>query len=118
VATVKAVGPVVLALAAAGWLVAPAPPADADALAYLVNVTVRPGYNFPNADAALAYGNGVCERIRAGVAFDRLVGEIKVDFAAVDDFQAIYLISQAAQELCPGTIGQLRISARGFQSAG
>lgn len=28
------------------------PPAGADVLAYLVNVHVRPGYNFPNADAA------------------------------------------------------------------
>ena len=29
-----------------------APQARADPVAYLVNVTVRPGYNFPNADAA------------------------------------------------------------------
>ena len=31
-------------------------PAQADAVAFLVNVTVRPGYNCPNADAALRYG--------------------------------------------------------------
>ena len=29
-----------------------APSAHADQVAYLVNVTVRPGYNFPNADAS------------------------------------------------------------------
>jgi hypothetical protein len=32
--------------------------AQVDAVAYHVNVTVRPGYNFPNADAALGYGHG------------------------------------------------------------
>lgn len=36
--------------------VAVAPRAQADALAYLVGVTMRPGYNFADADAALAYG--------------------------------------------------------------
>jgi hypothetical protein len=40
--------------------------ADADATAYLVNVTIRPGYNFPNADAALAYGNDICETVVEG----------------------------------------------------
>ena len=34
-----------------------APTANADVVAYLVNVHVRPGYNFPNADAAIGYGN-------------------------------------------------------------
>jgi hypothetical protein len=34
--------------------------ARADSVAYLLNVTVRPGYNFANADDALAYGHGVC----------------------------------------------------------
>jgi hypothetical protein len=33
-----------------------APSAHADQVAYLVNVTVRPGYNFTNAAAALGYG--------------------------------------------------------------
>ena len=35
-------------------------PAHADTVGYLVNVTTRPGYNFPNADAAVAYGGGIC----------------------------------------------------------
>jgi hypothetical protein len=30
-----------------------APDGRADAVAYLINVTVRPGYNFANADDAL-----------------------------------------------------------------
>jgi hypothetical protein len=36
-----------------------APPAHADQVAYLVNVHVRPGYNFPNAEAALGYGYSI-----------------------------------------------------------
>ena len=46
-----------LALAAlfcAGAVLAGAPTASADAVAYLVNVTVRPVYHFANADQALA----------------------------------------------------------------
>lgn len=39
-----------------GVVTAAVPPhARADVVAYLVNVTVRPGYNFANADAALSY---------------------------------------------------------------
>ena len=47
-------------LASAGMLAGTlgfAPSAHADQVAYLVNVHVRPGYNFPNAEAALGYGN-------------------------------------------------------------
>ena len=44
---------VACAAVAAAAALAPAPIAHADVVAYLVNVHVRPGYNFPNADAAL-----------------------------------------------------------------
>ncbi|MDX6296043.1 MAG: hypothetical protein QOH50_5355, partial [Kribbellaceae bacterium] len=43
-------------LLAAGGLAGSAV-ANADALAYLVNVTVRPGYDFTSAEDALAYGH-------------------------------------------------------------
>lgn len=101
------------AMGAAGALAA-AQPAHADNIGYLVNVTVRPGYNFPNADAALAYGNGVCDQINAGVSYAQLVKTIKADFNTDDEFQASYLISQSAQELCPAAIWQLRQSAAGY----
>ena len=101
------------ALGAIGVLSA-AQPAHADNIGYLVNVTVRPGYNFPNADAALAYGNGVCDQINSGVSYGQLVNTIKADFATSDEFQASYLISQSAQELCPAAIWQLRQSAAGY----
>ena len=76
----------------------------------LVNVTVRPDYNFPNADAALTYGHGICAQISSGVSYGQLVNTIKSDFATNDEFQASYLISQSAQELCPAEIWQLRQS--------
>jgi hypothetical protein len=104
------------ALAALGTVgvLTTAQPAHADNLGYLINVTVRPGYNFPNADAALAYGNGVCDQINSGVSYGQLVKNIKADFNTSDEFQASYLISQSAQELCPAAIWQLRQSAGGY----
>lgn len=101
------------ALGAVGVL-ATAQPAHADNIGYLINVTVRPGYNFPNADAALAYGNGVCDQINSGVSYGQLVNTIKTDFSTTDEYQASYLISQSAQELCPAAIWQLRQSAAGY----
>lgn len=88
-----------------------APVAQADTLAYLVNVTVRPGYNFPNSNAALGYGRGVCERVRSGVPFAVLTREVMADFSSTDEYQGTYLISQAVNELCPELIWQLRNSA-------
>lgn len=99
-----------------GWTVAADPPAaHADAVAYLVNVTVRPGYNFAGADAALSYGNGVCRKIADGRSYGDLIGDLKADFHTADDYQASYLITQAANELCPAMIWQLRNSAAGYR---
>ena len=91
-----------------------APSAHADQVAYLVNVTVRPGYNFPNADAALGYGYSVCDRVGAKVGYAELVDEVKRDFDTVDYYQGAYLINQAVNELCPAQIWQLRQSAAGY----
>jgi hypothetical protein len=88
-----------------------APCARADVVAYLVNVHVRPGYNFPNADAALGYGYGICDKVSAGSAYAQVMGEVKADFATSDEYQASYLINQAVNELCPAQIWQLRNSA-------
>jgi Protein of unknown function (DUF732) len=102
------------AACAAAVGMATAQPARADSVGYLVNVTVRPGYNFANADAALSYGYGLCDQIGSGVSYAQLVNTIKSDFATNDDFQASYLLSQASQELCPTQIWQLRKSAAGY----
>ncbi|MCT7657092.1 DUF732 domain-containing protein [Mycobacterium deserti] len=100
-----------------GGFALPAAPVSADPVAYLVNVTVRPGYNFASADHALAYGRGVCDKITAGLPYGQLVRDIKNDFRTNDEYQASYLISQAANELCPAQIWQLRNSAAGYTAS-
>ncbi|ORV92142.1 hypothetical protein AWC11_09230 [Mycobacterium interjectum] len=107
-------GLITAAAAATGFFLAGPPAAHADAVAYLVNVTVRPGYNFPNAEAALAYGNGICDRVRAGERYAQVMTEVKNDFGTSDEYQASYLIGQAIGELCPAQTWQLRQSAAGY----
>lgn len=92
-----------------------AAPASADEVAYLLNVTVRAGYNFASAGDALAYGRGICAKIAGGTAYGKLITEVKSDFATADEFQASYLVAQAANEICPAHIWQLRTSAAGYQ---
>lgn len=109
-----------LAVAATVWLGVPlsvAPGARADVVAYLVNVTVRPGYNFANADDAVRYGQTICDKVGAGRAYGSVVGDLKADFNTSDDYQAAYLINQAVNELCPALIWQLRNSAAGYRPA-
>jgi hypothetical protein len=101
-------------LATAGSAVALAAPANADVVAYLVNVHVRPGYNFPNADAAIDYGNTICDRVAAKMGYAQLVDQVKADFHTTDYYQGAYLINQAVNELCPAQIWQLRQSAGGY----
>ena len=91
------------------------PPAQADTVAYLINVTVRPGYNFANADDALSYGHTVCTNIASGRSYADVMGQIKSDFNNPDDYQASYLITQAVNELCPALIWQLRNSAANYR---
>jgi Protein of unknown function (DUF732) len=90
-------------------------PAHADAVAYLVNVTVRPTYHFASADAALAYGQGICDNVKEGRSYSQIVGDIWADFNTTDDFQASNLINQAVNELCPALIWQLRNSAADYR---
>ncbi|SEA61115.1 MULTISPECIES: DUF732 domain-containing protein [unclassified Mycobacterium] len=106
------VGTAIIAAAAA----VVTPQAHADAVAYLFNVQVRPGYNFPNADAALNYGNGICDKVMSGRLFAQVMGDVRTDFDTTDDYQASYLISQAVNELCPAQIWQLRTSAAHYTS--
>ncbi|MGV0768736.1 DUF732 domain-containing protein [Mycobacterium syngnathidarum] len=105
-------------LAVAGIAVAADPlavPAQADTLAYLVNVTVRPGYNFASSDAALEYGRGICDKVAVGHTYAALMRDVAADFGTSDQYQASYLIGQAVNELCPALIWQLRQSAAGFR---
>jgi hypothetical protein len=92
----------------------PAPAARADVVAYLVNVTVRPGYNFAGPDAAIAYGHTVCDRVAGQMPYSQLVQQVMSEFNSSDNYQGAYLINQAVNELCPAQIWQLRQSAAGY----
>jgi hypothetical protein len=92
-----------------------APAAGADVVAYLVNVTVRPGYGFTSADDAIHYGNALCDQIAHGRSYAEIIGSIKSDFGSFDEFQASYLIGQAVNELCPAVILSLRNSAANYR---
>jgi Protein of unknown function (DUF732) len=92
------------------------PCARADVVAYLVNVTVRPGYRFANADAALSYGYGICDKVSQGRGYAQVMGDVKTDFSTSDEYQASYLISQAVNELCPAVNWQLRNSAAHYRA--
>lgn len=94
-----------------------APVANADQLGYIINVTLRPTYNFPNAQAALDYGYGLCGSIEAKRTYTDMAAQIKRDFNTDDEFTVSYLLSQSAQELCPGQTWQLRQSAAGYRPA-
>ena len=107
-------GILAIAATASAVALAAAPVANADQVAYLVNVTVRPGYNFPNAQAALDYGYSICDRVEAKTAYAQLVDQVKGDFNTADYYQGAYLINQAVNELCPAQIWQLRQSAAGY----
>src|ERR1700694_2550291 len=97
--------------------VAVTPTVRADAVAYLVNVTLRPGYNFANADEALRYGHGICDKVSQGRTYAQVTDDVKADFTTSDEYQASYLITQAVNELCPALIWQLRNSAAHYRPA-
>jgi hypothetical protein len=94
-----------------------APRARADAVAYLIDVTVRPGYRFGGAEDAIAYGRGVCDKLGSGRHYSDLIGDVETDIAASDDYQASYLVTAAVNELCPSLIWQLRNSAAHYRPA-
>ena len=93
------------------------PDARADDVAYLIDVTVRPGYNFTDARAALTYGQGLCDKVSRGQSYADLVNDVKHDFNSGDEYQASYLIDKSVNELCPALIWQLRNSAAHYRPA-
>lgn len=78
------------------------PSAHADAVACLVNVTVRPGHH-------------ICDKVSLGRAYAQLIDDVKADFGTSNEYQASYLISQAVNERYPALIWQLRNSAAGYR---
>lgn len=57
------------------------------------------------------------DKLRSGRGYGQLIGDLKSDFNTDDEYQASYLIAQAANELCPAMIWQLRNSAAGYRPA-
>lgn len=106
---------VALGVSAFAAAAGPAPAAHADDVAYLVNVTLAPGYNFAGADAALEYGHGICRKLADGRTYPELIADVRADFQAADDYRASYLLGQATNELCPESIQALRNSAAGYR---
>jgi hypothetical protein len=106
---------VALGVSALAAVAGPAPAAHADDVAYLVSVTLAPGYDFAGADAALEYGHGICRKLADGRTYPELIADVRADFRTADDYQASYLLGQAANELCPEWIPALRNSAAGYR---
>ncbi|ANI42029.1 DUF732 domain-containing protein [Mycolicibacterium vaccae] len=104
-----------LSVATIAAVAGPAPTARADEVAYLVNVTLAPGYDFAGVDAALEYGHGICRKLADGRTYPELIADVRADFRTADDYQASYLLGQAANELCPEWIPALRNSAAGYR---
>jgi hypothetical protein len=102
---------ILTSVGAVGVVTSEPPHARADAVAYVVNVTVRPGYNFASAEHALAYGRAICDKGAQGRTYAQIMADVKADFRTTDEYQASYLITQALNELCPASIWQLRNSA-------
>ncbi len=88
--------------------------ATADDVGYLVNIFQMRDINFPDPGAAVAYGQTICMRVEGNMSYAELINQVKTEIG-LDEFLASYLINQAAEELCPGQIWQLRQSVVGYK---
>lgn len=82
---------------------------------YTYNVTVRRHFEFPNNDG-IGYGYQICDKVRAGAGYPRIMGDVKNDVVPNDEFSANYLVSYAVGILCPAQISQLRNSAADYKA--
>jgi hypothetical protein len=81
---------------------------------YTYDVIVRRHFDFPNNDA-LGYGWGICDKVRDGVDYRQVMGDVKRDVFPNDEQAANYVVSNAVGILCPAQIWQLRNSAANYQ---
>jgi hypothetical protein len=107
-----------IAVATAFALVAqtPAPLAHAvpgPEVEYTYDVIVRRHFDFPNNDA-IGYGYGICDKVGSGVAYPRVMDDVKRDVSPNDEDAANYVVSNAVGILCPAQIWQLRNSAANY----
>lgn len=106
-----AVGGTTLALAV------PAQAKPAPEVEYLYNVMTarRQNFNFPGPTEALNYGYGICDKVSRGDGYAQVLGDVKNEVAAGNEFTANYLISYAVEYLCPAQLWQLRNSAANYR---
>ncbi|WP_425436454.1 MULTISPECIES: DUF732 domain-containing protein [Mycobacterium] len=62
---------------------------------------MRPGYNFANADDALAYGHGICDKVAQGRTYAQIMGDVKADSRPQTNTRRRMLITKSVNELCP-----------------
>jgi hypothetical protein len=109
---------VIIAAAGIGTVTEPTLPsafaAPAPEVEYLYNVTVRRHYNFADANDAVNYGHGICDKVSRGDGYARVMSDVKTEMAS-DEFSANFLISYAVNLLCPAQIWQLRNSAASYR---
>lgn len=84
---------------------------------YVYNVIVRRHFDFPNNDA-LGYGFALCDKIKRGVPYAVVMGDVKRDVLLNDEQAANYVVSYAVGILCPAQIWHLRNSAAGYVPVG
>lgn len=108
-----AVGVQFIALSAL-TLVPRAHAAPAPEVEYLYDITVRRQYSFANADDAINYAHGICDKVRHGASYAHVMGDVKNDVRPNDEYAANYLISYAVNLLCPAQLWQLRNSAANY----
>ncbi|MEB3061968.1 DUF732 domain-containing protein [[Mycobacterium] zoologicum] len=66
-------------------------------------------FNFVSPGEALSYGYGICNKVSQGEPYGQLVADVQSDVTPSEG--AMYLITQAVNELCPALIPKLRSSA-------
>jgi Protein of unknown function (DUF732) len=81
---------------------------------FIYDITVRRQYSFANADEAINYAHGICDKLANGAGYAQLMGDTKNDVRPNDEYAANYLVTNAVNIFCPAQIWQLRNSAANY----
>ncbi len=109
--------PALLVGAALCGVLTPAPRAHAvpaPEVEFIYDITVRRHYSFANADQAISYAHGICDKLAGGASYAQLMGDTKNEVLPNDEYAANYLVTNAVNIFCPAQIWQLRNSAANY----
>jgi hypothetical protein len=81
---------------------------------FIYNITVRRQYSFANADQAINYAHGICDKVANGASYAQVMSDTKNDVRPNDEYSANYLVTNAVNIFCPAQIWQLRNSAANY----